>query len=114
MPVQEVWLRSDNVQGRVTRGGEVQEQHPDHLQQEETPLPHSLGQVPGENRLGGERSPARVENSLTKSGHSNFQVRAAQLTAGRTLKSQLQILSNFHPILTFEHVQYLSTFEHVQ
>ena len=105
LPVQEVWLRSDNVQGRVAGGGQVQEQHPDHLQQEETPLPHSLGQVPGENRLGGERSPARVENSLTKSGHSNFQVRAAQLTAGRTLKSQLQILSNFHPILTFEHVQ---------
>merc|ERR1719510_2719082 len=57
---QEVWLRSDNVQGRVKGGREVQEQHLDHLEQEEAPLPHPLGQVPRENRLGGERGPARV------------------------------------------------------
>ena len=43
---QEVWLWSDHVQGRVSRGGKVQEQHLDHLQQEEAPLPHSVGQVP--------------------------------------------------------------------
>ena len=106
--VQEVWLWSDHVQGRVSRGGKVQEQHLDHLQQEEAPLPHSVGQVPGENRLGGERGAARVQNSPTKSGHSNFQVSSWPQEARPTQRRLQKIpsLSNFQPILTFEHPQY--------
>ncbi len=60
----------DHFQG----GGEVQEQRVGDEQPEASPLPHPLGQVQGEDRVGNQRRAESFKNRVTKSRYCNFKV----------------------------------------
>ena len=47
-------------------GGEIQEQHSYHKQQEETPFPYPVRQVPRADRFSGQRGSARFQNCLAE------------------------------------------------
>ena len=55
-------------------GGQVQEQRSGDKQPEETPVPHPIGQVQGENRVRHQRRSASFQDSLAESRYRHFKV----------------------------------------
>ena len=55
-------------------GGQVQEQRAGDLQPEAPPLPHPVGQVPGEDRLRPQRRKQGLQDRAAEGGHCHFEV----------------------------------------
>lgn len=69
----EVRLRGDDVPGREQGGGQVQEQRVDHQPEEEASVPYQIGQVPREDRGGGERGSKGEQDSSSEGGYRDIE-----------------------------------------
>ena len=67
-------------------GGQVQEQRSGDKQPEETPVPHPIGQVQGENRVRHQRRSASFQDSLAESRYRHFKVQIYFLLISHFLK----------------------------